>query len=220
MAFVYWIHRPEHTDIFSQGYVGFTSKTVKSRFKKHCETLKYGRRKPTPLDNAIKKYGSANLIVQTMVEGTIDYCLMIEKKLRPHCKIGWNLGIGGDKPTIGRKATQAQRDHFSKVHSGRKHTEKWKKMMSEIFKGRKFRLGGKMPDISKNKIGEWSRNFKRTEQHKRNISNSLKGRRLSDEHRKKLSEAKSTCIHCGITANNCTISRWHGNRCKSLTGTK
>ena len=31
---VYWIHRPEHTDMFTQGYVGIT-KDIKRRFKAH-----------------------------------------------------------------------------------------------------------------------------------------------------------------------------------------
>jgi len=32
---VYWIHRPEHTDITKQGYVGITNKRARERWAEH-----------------------------------------------------------------------------------------------------------------------------------------------------------------------------------------
>lgn len=143
MPQIYWIRLPEHIDIFTQGYVGYTAKSREHRFKKHCERINVKNRQ-TRLISALKKHGIKNVIVETILIGDEAYCLDVENNLRSTTNIGWNLGLGGSKTTLGRKATAEQRAHFSKVHSGRGHTEEWKKMMSEKFKGRKFRLGTKI----------------------------------------------------------------------------
>lgn len=94
MAFVYWIHLPEHTNMLSEGYIGFTSKTVLERWKGHLKESHRKRCPNYPLYNAIKKYED-RLIVSTLAEGCDQYCLDLENKLRPSVKIGWNLQIGG-----------------------------------------------------------------------------------------------------------------------------
>ena len=37
MAEVYWIRKEDHIDVFTQGYVGVTSKTAQERFKEHVK---------------------------------------------------------------------------------------------------------------------------------------------------------------------------------------
>jgi hypothetical protein len=143
VATIYWIHHPDHTDIATQGYIGFTQKTLEHRYKKHIERSKNVKRSGR-LGAAIRKYGHDKLILKPLFIGHAEYCLEMENKLRPKCSIGWNTGPGGSKTTLGRKATPEQRAHFSKVHSGRPHSEEWRRMMSEKFKGRKFRLGTKI----------------------------------------------------------------------------
>ena len=56
MAFVYWIHLPEHTDIFTEGYVGFTKLTPHERFKTHKYNLTTKRSTPSTIRNALIKY--------------------------------------------------------------------------------------------------------------------------------------------------------------------
>jgi hypothetical protein len=93
---VYWVHRPEHTDILRQGYVG-----ISKRFERRIwEHLKLNQNKH--LKNAINKYGWDNLVKEKVLIGKEDYCLEIEAKLRPADKIGWNLVKGGNKPPINR----------------------------------------------------------------------------------------------------------------------
>ena len=93
---VYWVHRPEHTDIRSQGYVG-----ISKRFERRIwEHLKLSQNRY--LKNAINKYGWDNLVKEKVLIGKEDYCLEIEAKLRPADKIGWNLVKGGNKPPINR----------------------------------------------------------------------------------------------------------------------
>jgi len=91
---VYWVHRPEHTDILRQGYVG-----ISKRFERRIwEHLKLTQNRY--LKNAINKYGWDNLVKEKVLIGKEDYCLEIESKLRPADKIGWNLVKGGNKPPI------------------------------------------------------------------------------------------------------------------------
>lgn len=96
---VYWIHLSEHTDMFTEGYIGITSKSPLERFKGHIKATRQGF--DYPLNRAIEKYGN-KLIVQTILIGSKEYCCEIERKLRPEQRIGWNLAVGGDKPRLGQ----------------------------------------------------------------------------------------------------------------------
>lgn len=116
-CFVYWIHLPSHSDLTSEGYIGITTTTVDKRFKDHtsaAKTTKFNY----PIHNAIKKYGD-DLIVTTLIEGSLEYCQLMELKLRPSEKIGWNLTKGGGFPID---------------MTGRRHTEEAKKKISEASK--------------------------------------------------------------------------------------
>lgn len=79
MAVVYWVHLPEHTDMFNQGYIGVTP-NLQKRLKTHKHKFKdlWDR-----------------IIVKTILIGDLAYCYMIEQKLRPIKNIGWNKAIGG-----------------------------------------------------------------------------------------------------------------------------
>ncbi len=79
MATVYWIHLPEHTDMFTQGYIGVTP-DLKKRIKEHRFRLK-----------EIKD----RIIFTAIVLAEKSYCYFIEKKLRSARNIGWNKAPGG-----------------------------------------------------------------------------------------------------------------------------
>ena len=87
---LYWIKLPEHTDIFSQGYVGITKQLLSKRFKEH----KCG--KSSIVSNAIAKYPECQIV--PILVGSREYCLNIEFKLRPTDHIGWNIVPGGGAP--------------------------------------------------------------------------------------------------------------------------
>lgn len=90
---LYWIRRPEYTDIFTQGYVGITSQSVKERWADH---LRDSNQHNGILKSAIK--GSKDVIYQVMlVAKNREYCERIEYLLRPKERIGWNLAVGGGK---------------------------------------------------------------------------------------------------------------------------
>ena len=89
---VYWIRHQDHTDIVSQGYIGVSINAPK-RFTQHLK-----RTQNKHLAFAINKYGWDNLVKSVVLFAEKDYCLDIERKLRPSEKIGWNLTAGGGFP--------------------------------------------------------------------------------------------------------------------------
>ncbi len=94
MSFVYWVRLETHTNILEEGYVGITTKTVEDRFTKHKKDSKNGR---LVIHKALRKYGGS-VVVETICECSTEYALILEFKLRPRPKIGWNITIGGGHP--------------------------------------------------------------------------------------------------------------------------
>jgi len=130
---VYWIRQTNHTDMFSQGYIG-VSKHIKSRFVAHAKKTKNAH-----LKNAIEKYGWNNLVKETILIADDGYCYDIEKKLRPNENIGWNINSGGVKPP---RVKNRGEDYISPL-KGKPRPTPWlkglKKPMSKSF----FVNGGK-----------------------------------------------------------------------------
>lgn len=76
--------------MFSEGYIGITT-SLERRFSQHKYASKSGRSR---INKIIRKY-SDELIYETILIGTKDYCLEVEKKLRPDTGIGYNHATGG-----------------------------------------------------------------------------------------------------------------------------
>lgn len=91
---VYWIRCADHADLMTQGYVG-----VSARFNRRMKEHGWSKQNPH-LQRAIQKHGWDNLVKTQILIANEDYCLDIERKLRPSEKIGWNLVAGGGKPPV------------------------------------------------------------------------------------------------------------------------
>lgn len=119
MAEVYWLRLPEHTDMFSEGYIGVTRNDAKSRFRGHVQSSKLNKGKNYRMTNVIKKYGKESLVVETLVICDEDYAYDLEAKLRPTTHIGWNVAIGGAKSGNygGYKLSDETRAKMSKAKS-------------------------------------------------------------------------------------------------------
>ena len=125
---VYWIHHPTHTDMFSQGYIG-VSVDAERRWEEHLK-----KSDNRHLKSAINKYGWDTLVKKQILISDKQYCLDIEKKIRPTDDIGWNLVTGGGFPPIrygnkdrlgsiswsrGKKLSDEHRKNLSTAHIGK-----------------------------------------------------------------------------------------------------
>jgi len=148
---VYWIHLPEHNDIFTQGYVG-VSNNIQKRFYDHKNTTENQH-----LLNAINKYGWDNLVKQIILIADKAYCLMMEIKLRSLDNIGWNIIKGGGMPPItkwnlGKHLSNATKQKISLKNKGKKHKPEIeaKVTLNLLIHGEKTRFKkGDIPVINK-----------------------------------------------------------------------
>lgn len=160
MSVVYWIHLLEHTDMFTEGYIGVCCKDAQHRFKAHKKAAEANSQ--NTVHKAIRKYGDT-ILVTTLVEGSSEYCYDLENKLRPTPNVGWNIAIGGRVPH-GMTHSQEVRDKISEIRKnfspeqkarlaaipkmlGKKHSEESRKRISESLKksGRKGTKSGIQP---------------------------------------------------------------------------
>jgi len=149
VAEVYWIHLPEHTDVFSEGYVGVTTKTSADRFLEHVSAARWKQKKKLKISNAICKYGEDNLIVDTLVFCEIDYALQVEARLRPEENIGWNLAKGGSRPPILRGPRPPEFiQAMSERNKGVPKSEETKRKIAQTLTGRS------LPEHHKRTISE------------------------------------------------------------------
>lgn len=87
---VYWIREKQHTDIYTEGYVGITKKTLKERVREHKKNK----------GNSVvagKLRGNKDLIWSVVHETeTLEEALTLEAHYRPTQFVGWNLQKGGE----------------------------------------------------------------------------------------------------------------------------
>ena len=119
MAEVYWIRKLGHTDIFTEGYVGVTSKTAQDRFKEHLKHSRVPSTTKTILHKVIKALGVDELICETVCICELDYAFDLENKLRPTEMIGWNQIVGGSSPP-NRKGQEFSEEHRNNISKGLK----------------------------------------------------------------------------------------------------
>ena len=78
---VYWIRDPNHTDPFTEGYVGITYKEAEERWNRHRLRAEWWH------DGVV-----CDVVI---VVDTVEEALRLEKYYRPEPNIGWNKSKGG-----------------------------------------------------------------------------------------------------------------------------
>lgn len=164
---VYWIKKPEHTDVLSEGYIGFASGNAIKRWAEHVSEAKRDSR--YPIHKAIRKYGKDGLEFKVICVGSAEYCLYLERLLRPKRNIGWNICIGGGAPGLGRKLTAEHKAAVSIAQKGRKRTAQEKANISIASTGRRASAESR----EKMRGAALARGF--SDEHKKNISLAKKG---------------------------------------------
>jgi ribosomal protein L37AE/L43A/predicted GIY-YIG superfamily endonuclease len=219
---VYWICHPDHTDMMSQGYVGISHR-VHRRMIEH-KSSKQNRH----LRFAIDKYGWDNLVKKVVLVASKDYCVDVEKKLRPNDGIGWNLVSGGGLPPVlyGNKS-RVGKPGWAK---GKHLPEETKKKISEAIKAdlarpeRKeqnrasfIRRGGAIRP--KGSVNSPAHRAAISAGNKGRAS-PLRGKPRSEEFKQKMKETmqafKWSCPHCnksGVSKG--AANRWHFDNCKN-----
>ena len=133
-CWLYWIHLPGvHTDIATQGYLGIATRGVAKRYMCHKSHAKSGKK--THLYDAMRKYGDA-VEVKTLLIGTLDYCLDLELKLRSTLDLGWNTGIGGEKPTVGYRHSVESKKLISEASASRTRSIETRAKIGAAHKGK------------------------------------------------------------------------------------
>lgn len=132
--YVYWIHLPEHTDPFTEGYIG-VSNNPKKRFREHKLNAESSRGICAVVERAITKHGES-ILHEVLIETSEDWAYFYESKLRPKRGIGWNVAVGGSTPSgmTGRKHSQETKYKMRIAKLGKErppHTEYTKKKMRE-----------------------------------------------------------------------------------------
>lgn len=117
---------------------------------------------------------------------------------------------------IGPRREETKRK-ISVRHTGRKKTPEH---IAKVVKNLQNWTGKHHSEETKQKMRK-----PKSEQHRLNMSKARKGVVLSDDWKKKLSEAKLSaptfkCTHCGKEAKAAMFSRWHGDKCRSLEDLK
>jgi hypothetical protein len=113
------------TDFKTEGYIGVTRFTAEDRFKKHVHDALTKEKRTSKIHNVIRKYGVEDLIVETLLWGSKEFCYSFEHNMRSSVGTGWNVAIGGVYPT--RDRTQPCKPETKKKigEANRKNAENW-----------------------------------------------------------------------------------------------
>ena len=213
---VYWIRCADHTDMTSQGYIG-----VSGRFDRRMWEH-YNLEGNRHLKFAIKKYGWDNLVKTQILIADEDYCLDIERKLRPTDDIGWNCTTGCGKPPINRwnLGTKGLCGAWNK---GKKSSLETRKKISDSVKlqmqnprrlemNRKARLGMPSPMKGKKHSPETLKKMSEVKLGKKPSQETIDKRTAKLRGR---TAPKLTCPHCEAIGGTGAMRRWHFDNCKN-----
>ena len=100
-AKIYWIRKKEHTDVYSEGYIG-VARDVESRIYRHRRHAKNGTHVNTVLQEILLEN---DYTLDIIYEGEESDCYLKEQEFRPKYRIGWNITPGGHggSTTLGMK---------------------------------------------------------------------------------------------------------------------
>jgi group I intron endonuclease len=173
-------------------YIGQSSYNVNSYFGSGNLILK-----------AVKKYGKENFKKEILEEGDFTQeeldnleIKYIQEYNSRDLNIGYNIKKGGYKLTLedrgkiseankGKAISEEAKKKISEANKGRIVSEETKLKLTQKLIGNKRMLGKKHSKETKEKIRQASKNKTMSEETKNKLSESLKGRTLSEEHRKK-----------------------------------
>lgn len=145
-CYVYWIHLPHHTDMYSQGYIGVSNNPTR-RLQEHKNSTDNKH-----LSRALTKYSDS--VLQTVIfNGNSESCYLYEEQLRPTTNVGWNINKGGTNPPsrLGWTPTADTLQKRSNSLKGIIRSEEWCKNLSDAKSGCKNPMFGKSNPCTREK---------------------------------------------------------------------
>jgi group I intron endonuclease len=133
MAFIYKITN----NLNKKFYIGFTSqKNPKWRFNQHLSTARSKKENNQPIISALRKYGEENFSFEIILEGEEKFLLTIEEpRLIKELKPEYNVTFGGEG-VFGYKRTEKTKKIIGNIRKGKKESEEHKK-----WRGQKIKRG-------------------------------------------------------------------------------
>jgi group I intron endonuclease len=167
-------------------YVG-SAVNINNRWKNHLKELRRGLHHSKKLQRHFDKYGEVDLQFSVLLGCDKEDLIKTEQYFidshNPYfniCKIAGNtLGTHRKLSEETRKRMSFARIGKSNPNYGKHPSDELKKKMGLINKGNKYSVGRKRPDTivrnKNNKYGSLNKGVKKSEEHKRKISESKKG---------------------------------------------
>lgn len=192
MYYLYWIHLEEHTDPFSEGYVGVSTQP-EVRFRQHSTDLTVGSGSQV-LRQIVAELGKECLqhTILASYEDQLE-ARQAEQHYRPKTNIGWNIWVGGgvSPDCTGREMSEETRAKIAESNRLTKSTRSYE----SPFKG----MNDRHSDETKALIGSYH-----------------KGKTISEAHRnsarKKLSRERSPRAR-PVTLRNMETGSTHSYKC-------
>lgn len=169
-AVVYWIRFEEHTDPYTEGYIGVTT-NFRNRIKRHKKEVELRIHANEHLTENLE---NENIRIDVLHEAEEEACYDLEKQYRPERLIAWNIAAGGAEGGCKR--------------TGYTLSEKFKEKRRIYMRGNKFASynKNKKSEEHKRKIAESLRGKNKSEEQKKKQSVVMSGRTLSEEHKEKI----------------------------------
>ena len=166
MFYIYWIHQTNHTDPYTEGYVGLSNQPDK-RFKAHTtKTAQVGSKYLRELSDSDKALLSHTILAEC---SSLEQARELELKYRPLPHIGWNIKRGGG---VSPDCTGRVHSEQTKKDIARKNTlTKSTRTYVSPFKGDTERHS----EETKALIGSYHKGKTISEEHKQAITDKLSG---------------------------------------------
>ena len=191
-------------------YIGYTARGLQAREKAHRQTANSGQ--GHRLHRAMRKYGHENILFEVMADfdGDEDLAKLYECEAIAKYKPEYNLSYGGEGGSLaeesrkkigdanrGRKMPPSHGEKRRAFLTGRKHTEETKEKIRAAQKGRAPTRTGPLSEAVRAKISAankgqipWTAGKKHSLQTRARMSAWQIGRKLPEEHRARISEAR------------------------------
>lgn len=166
MFYIYWIHQTNHTDPYTEGYVGLSNQPDK-RFKAHTtNTAQVGSKYLREMSDSDKALLTHTILAEC---SSLEQARELELKYRPLPNIGWNIKRGGG---VSPDCTGRVHSEQTKKDIARKNTlTKSTRTYVSPFKG----VTDRYSEETKALIGSYHKGKTISEEHKQAITDKLSG---------------------------------------------